>query len=166
MNSIVFQELREARGLAYSASAYYYKASKKNEPESFNTSIITQNDKMMDCIGQFREIIDQFPQSEAAFQIAKDALTKQMASQRTTKFSVIVAYLNAMRQGFDFDVNKKIFEDLQNITLKDLATFEQERMAGKTGRYLILGNEKELDMQALGEIGPIRRISLEEVFGY
>ncbi len=166
MNSVVFQELREARGLAYSASAFYNNASKKNEPENFTTYIITQNDKMMDCIGQFREIIDQFPQSEAAFQIAKDALTKQMASQRTTKFSVIVAYLNAQRQGFDFDVNKKIFEDLQNITLKDIADFEQNHMAHKSGRYLILGNEKELDMQSLGKIGPIRRVTLQDVFGY
>ena len=166
MNSIVFQELREARGLAYSAAAYYLTASKKDEPESFFTYIITQNDKMMDCIGQFREIIDQFPQSDAAFKIAKDALTKQMASQRTTKFSVIIAYLNAMRQGYDFDVNKKVFEDLQGLTLKDVANFEQERMAQKSGRYLILGNEKELDMQALGKIGPIRRVSLEDIFGY
>ena len=166
MNGVVFQELREARGLAYHASAFYNRASKKGEPESFFTHIITQNDKMMDCIGQFREIVDNFPQSEAAFQIAKDALTKQMASQRTMKFSVITAYINVKRQGFDFDVNKKMFEDLQGLTLGDLAKFEQEHMAGKTGRYLILGDEKELDMKALGQIAPIRRVSLEEVFGY
>ena len=166
MNGVVFQELREARGLAYHASAFYNRASKKGEPESFFTHIITQNDKMMDCIGQFREIVDNFPQSEAAFQIAKDALTKQMASQRTMKFSVITAYINAKRQGFDFDVNKKMFDDLQGLTLGDLAKFEQEHMAGKTGRYLILGDEKELDMKALGQIAPIRRVSLEEVFGY
>ena len=39
-------------------------------------------------------------------------------------------------------------------------------MAGKTGRFSILGDEKELDMKALGQIAPIRRVSLEEVFGY
>ena len=166
MNGIVFQEMREARGLAYNAMAYYLTPTKKDVPEYFFTHIITQNDKMMDCIGQFREIIDHFPQSEAAFQIAKDALTKQMASQRTTKFSVITAYLNAQRMGFDFDVNKKIFEDLQNITLKDIADFEQSHMAHKSGRYFILGNEKELDMAALGQIGPIRRVTLEDIFGY
>ena len=166
MNGIVFQELREARGLAYNANAFYLTPSKKGEPESYFTHIITQNDKMMDCVGQFREIIDRLPKSEAAFQIAKDALTKQMASQRTMKFSVILAYINAKRMGYDFDINKKIYEDLQNLTLKDIADFEQSHMADKTGRYLILGNEKELDMTALGQIAPIRRVTLEEVFGY
>ena len=166
MNGIVFQELREARGLAYNAMAYYLTPAKKDDPEYFFTHIITQNDKMMDCIRQFREITDNFPQSEAAFQIAKDALTKQMASQRTTKFGVIAAYLSDRKQGFDYDIDKKIYEDLQGLTLKDIADFEQKQMANKTGRYFILGNEKELDIKSLEQVAPIRRVSLQEIFGY
>ena len=166
MNGIVFQELREARGLAYSAAAYYLTPSKQGEPENFFTYIITQNDKMMDCVRQFRDILDKMPQSEAAFQIAKDALTKQLASQRTTKFNVILAYIAARRMGYDYDVNKKIYDDLQGLTLQDIANFEQQHMAGKTGRYLILGDEKELDIAALEKIAPIHRLSLEEIFGY
>ena len=166
MNGVVFQELREARGLAYNAMAYYLTPAKKGQPEYFLTHIITQNDKMMDCVNQFREIIDKMPENEGAFQIAKDALTKQIASRRTTKFGVIQAYISAKRQGFDFDIDKKIYEDLQGLGLKDIADFEKKFMAQKTGRYFILGNEKELDMAALGQIGPIRRVSLEEVFGY
>ena len=166
MNGIVFQELREARGLAYSAAAYYLTPSKQGEPENFFTYIITQNDKMMDCVRQFRESLDKMPQSEAAFQIAKDALTKQLASQRTTKFNVILAYIAARRMGYDYDVNKKIYDDLQGLTLQDIANFEQQHMAGKTGRYLILGDEKELDIAALEKIAPIHRLSLEEIFGY
>ena len=89
MNGVVFQEMREARGLAYNAMAYYLTPAKKGQPEYFLTHIITQNDKMMDCVKQFREILDKMPASEAAFQIAKDALTKRLASQRTTKFGVL-----------------------------------------------------------------------------
>ena len=166
MNGVVFQEMREARGLAYSASAYYLTPAKKGQPENFLTFIITQNDKMMDCINQFREIIDKMPENEAAFQIAKDALTKQIASRRTTKFGVIQAYISAKRQGFDFDLDKKIYEDLQGLSLNDIADFEKNYMAQKTGRYLILGNEKELDVAALSQIASIRRVSLEEIFGY
>ena len=166
MNGIVFQEMREARGLAYNAGAYYMTPSKKGEPECFMTHIITQNDKMMDCINQFREIIDNLPQSEAAFAITKDALTKKMASQRTTKFGVIRAYLSAHKQGFDFGIDKKVYEDLQSLTLKDIADFEQANIAGKTGCYFILGNEKELDIKSLEQVAPIRRVSLEEIFGY
>ena len=166
MNTIVFQEMREARGLAYNAWAAYIDPIYKNEPEYFFTHIITQNDKMMDCVNQFLVILDDMPQSEPAFKIAKEALTKRLASQRTTKFGLINAWLNAKNLGIDYDINERIYKALPNLTLKDIADFERLQMAKKPFRYVILGNEKDLDMKALEKIGPIRRLSTEEIFGY
>ena len=166
MNGIVFQELREARGLAYNAGAIYAPVSKKDEKESFMTHIITQNDKMMDCVRQFHQILDTIPQSEAAFNIAKDAVIKQLASQRTTKFGVISSYINAQRLGLDYDLNAKRYRDIQQLKLSDIVNFEQQQMTHKTYRYAILGDEKELDIPALEKIAPIKRLTLEEVFGY
>ena len=31
---------------------------------------------------------------------------------------------------------------------------------------MILGDEKQLDMKALEKIGPIKRLTTEEIFGY
>ena len=39
-------------------------------------------------------------------------------------------------------------------------------MAKKPYRYLILGDEKQLDMKALEKIGPVKRLTTEEIFGY
>jgi predicted Zn-dependent peptidase len=166
MNTIVFQELREARGLAYNAYAAYVEPNYKDEPECYFTHIITQNDKMMDCVRQFHVILDSIPESENAFQIAKDALTKRLASQRTTKFGLINAWLYAQDLGLDYDLNERIYNALPNITLQDIVKFEQERMAHKPYRYIILGDEKELDMKSLQEYGPVRRVTTEEIFGY
>ena len=166
MNGIVFQELREARGLAYNASAYYERPNRVGKKEYYFTHIISQNDKMMDCIRQFHSILDNMPQSEAAFKIAKEAVGKKLASQRTTKFGVISAYLTAKRRGLDYDLNRKIYEQLPAVTLKSIADFEQQQMARKPYRYILLGDEKELDIPALQQQAPIRRLTLEEVFGY
>ena len=166
MNTIVFQELREARGLAYNAFAAYMEPSYKDQKEYFFTHIITQNDKMMDCVRQFHQILDTIPQSETAFRIAKDALTKRLQSQRTTKFSLINAWLSAKRMGIDYDIDKKIYEALPSLQLSDIVRFEQQQMARKPYRYVILGDEKELDMKSLEQIAPVRRVSTEEIFGY
>ena len=166
MNTIVFQELREARGLAYSAFAAYMKPQYKDQTEYYFTHIITQNDKMMDCIRQFHQILDTIPQSEASFQIARDGLTKQLASLRTTKFALINAWLTAQDRGIDYDLNERIYEALPSVTLQDIVDFEQKQMAHKTYRYVILGNEKELDLASLLQYGNIRRVSTEEIFGY
>jgi len=166
MNGIVFQELREARGLAYSAAAYYRQPSRLNHPEYAMTYIITQNDKMMDCVNEFNKIVGTIPQSEAAFALAKESLMKKLASRRTVRGAVLNSYMNAQRLGLNYDINSKVFEMLPSLKLNDIVKFEQNSMANKPYRYLILGDESQLDMKALEKIGPVRRVTLEEIFGY
>ena len=166
MNGIVFQELREARGLAYSAAAYYRQPREMGHPEYAMTYIITQNDKMMDCVREFNNIVGTIPQSETAFALAKESLMKKLASRRTVRGGVLNSYLAAQRMGLDYDINSVVFNALPNLKLNDIVKFEQQSMAGKPYRYLILGDEKELDIQGLEKIGPIHRLTLEEIFGY
>ena len=166
MNGIVFQELREARGLAYSAAAYYRQPYEIKHPEYAMTYIITQNDKMMDCVREFNNIVGTIPQSEAAFALAKESLMKKLASRRTVRGGVLNSYIAAQRMGLDYDVNSLVYKTLPSLKLQDIVKFEQQSMAGKPYRYLILGDEKELDMEALEKIAPIHRLTLEEIFGY
>ena len=166
MNSVVFQELREARGLAYSAYAEYVTPDYDEDPEYFAAFIISQNDKMADCINTFNSIIDTIPQSEMTLELAKQALTKRLATGRTTKMGIIYAYLKALDRGIDYDINAKVYEALPRLTMDDVVSFERRMIAGKPFRYIILGNESELDMEALGKIGPVKRLTTEEIFGY
>ena len=166
MNGIVFQELREARGLAYSAAARYTQPSLLPHPEYAMTYIITQNDKMMDCVREFNNIVGTIPQSEGAFALAKESLMKKLASRRTVRGNVLWAYIAAQRLGLDYDINSVVFNALPSLQLKDIVNFEQRSMAGKPYRYLILGDEKELDMEGLQQIAPIHRLTLEDIFGY
>ena len=166
MNAIVFQEMREARALAYSASASYRTPSRLGDKEYFNTYIITQNDKMMDCVAQFNELLNNVPVRQANFDLAKQNLLKSLASARTTKFSILSAYMAAQKMGLDYSLSEKIYKDLPSVTLDDIINFEKTNMANKTFKYLILGDEKELDMKALEKIAPIKRVTTEEIFGY
>ena len=166
MNTVVFQELRETRGLAYNASAMYCDATFKGEPEYFFTHIISQNDKMMDCINVFKEIVDTMPQNQAAFDLAKQSLIKSYQSARTTKFGVISSYLYYKNLGLDYDLSKDIYYALPKLTLQDIVKFEKENMVNKPYRMVILGDEKNLDMKALEKIAPVKRLTQEEIFGY
>ena len=134
--------------------------------EDAYTYIITQNDKMMDCVDEFNKLLTDIPQSDAAFNLAKESLMKKLASRRTTRFGVLSSYIAAQERGIDFDIYSKVYEELPKLYLFDIVDFEKENMAGKPYRYLILGDEKELDMDRLQKIAPVQRISLEEIFGY
>ncbi|MBO5685008.1 MAG: insulinase family protein, partial [Alistipes sp.] len=99
MNAIVFQEMREARGLAYSAQAYMPMPSFQEIPYTFMAYIATQNDKMQQAIEAFDEIINDMPESEAAFEIAKKALLERIRTSRTVKEQLLWEYLFAKDMG-------------------------------------------------------------------
>ena len=166
MNTVVFQELRETRGLAYNAFAHYQQPKYKTQSESFFTHIISQNDKMADCVKVFNEILNDMPQNEAAFDLAKQSLIKSIQSKRTTKFNIISRYLELQQLGLNHDYMQDIYTKLPTLTLKDVVNFQQANIAHKTYRYIILGDEKSIDMKALEKLGPVKHLTTEEIFGY
>jgi len=166
MNTIVFQELREARGLAYNANAYYNSPSRQSDTEYVQEHIISQNDKMVDCIDVFGEITERLPQSESAFQLAKQNIEKSLQCNRITRYSALNYYFQMKRLGLTTDLNETIYRNLPSVTLDSIVNFEKQTMANKPWKYVILGNEKELNMDALQKIGSITRLSLEDIFGY
>lgn len=165
MNAIVFQELREARGLAYSASASYASPERPEDSEKFYTYIITQNDKMSDCINEFNNLLNNIPEREVNVDVAKQSVMKRIASRRVTKFNILNSYLNAKRFGLDKDITELVYEELPKLSLKDIVDFAKKYIANKPYKYIILGNEKELDMKALEKIAPVQHISTEQLFG-
>ena len=165
MNTVVFQELRETRALAYNAYAMYKRPEYKDDSESFFTHIISQNDKMGDCIKVFNEIVDSMPQNEAAFDLAKQSLTKSIQSERTTKFNIFQRYLFLKQLGLDHDYMQDIYVALPKLTLQDIVSFARQNIAHKTYRYAVLGNEKNLDMKVLEKIAPVKRLTTEDIFG-
>ena len=166
MNAIVFQEMREARGLAYTARAYYNESQYPEQGYHFQAFIATQNDKMQQAIEAFDEIIENMPQSQAAFEIAKQSALASIETNRTTKASVLWSYINNEKMGIEGDSNKAVYEKVQSMTLEDVVKFQQERIKGRKYKYLILGDEKDLDMNYLRSLGSLTFVSQEEIFGY
>lgn len=167
MNAIVFQEMREARGLAYSASATlvtpYYNI---DDSYKYLAVIATQNDKMRSAIEAFDSIINDMPESEAAFQIAKEAIIGRMRTSRTTGMSVLRLYQSCRRLGLGEPMNKQIFHDLQTLELNDVVKVQQKWVKDRTYQYAILGDIKDLDTKYLSTLGPVKVLTLEDIFGY
>ena len=166
MNTIVFQEMREARALAYSAGAYLNSPAYKDDTYSFYARIGSQNDKLRDAVEAFDEIINNMPESQKAFDIAKSSLDGSLRTRRTTGMSVLNSYLNALELGLDEPLDKYIFEKLDGITLEDLAATQRKWVKDRTYVYGILGDASGLDLDFLRTLGPVEQVTLEDIFGY
>lgn len=166
MNAIVFQEMREARALAYSAWAFLSEGSTAADPYYYRAFIATQNDKLRSAIEAFEEIIENMPRSEAAFELAKQQLLTNLETQRTIKENILWAYLDAREMGVDYDRNKAIYERLQELTLDDVMNFQQEWVKGRPYVYMILGDKNDIDLDYLKTLGPVEFLSQQTIFGY
>lgn len=166
MNAIVFQEMREARGLAYSAGAFLLPPGKLKYPYIMRTFIATQNDKMDDALKAFDDIINNMPESEHAFELAKEALLTRLRTERIIKSSVLWAYIRAQDLGLKEDSRKQLYEQVPNMTLADVKAFQEKWVKDRTYVYCVLGDEKDLDLKKLATYGPIQKLSKEEIFGY
>ena len=166
MNAIVFQEMREKRSLAYSASSNYTNTGRKDGYFYNRANIITQNDKLFDALDAYEELFNDMPQSEANFKLAKDALLAGCRTARTTKMGIINSYLSCERMGWKEPLTKQNFQAYQKMTMQDLVGFQQKNIKGQKKAYLILGKESEIDFNKLAKFGKVKKLTLDEVFGY
>ncbi len=166
MNSIVFQEMREARGLAYSASASLSRPSRLENPYVYNAFIATQNDKLRDAAEAFDEIINDMPRSEAAFALAKESVISELRTQRIIKSDVLWSWISLQDMGLDYDRRRTIWEAVPSMTLDDVRAFQQKWVAGRPYTYAILGRSADLDADYLRSLGPVKKVTREEIFGY
>ena len=166
MNSIVFQEIREKRSLAYSAAAYYVEPSEKGRYNFNMTHIGTQNDKLIDALVAFTDLLDNMPVSDLNFDLAKTSLIAQYRTDRTRKMSIIYYYLSCEEKGLKAPLDRTNFNSIQKMTINDVVNFNKSYIKGQKRVVVVLGNENDVDFDGLEKYGKITRLSLEEIFGY
>jgi predicted Zn-dependent peptidase len=166
MNAIVFQELREARGLAYSASAEYALPARLDKSTYVNTFIGTQTDKMGEAVAVFNTILNDMPESEAAFKLAQESIIQRMRTERITKSGVLWAYDNAQRMKLTYDIRRDVFTMVPTMTLGDVKNFQQKHVKNLPYTYCILGDEKAVDFEKMSTFGAVEKLTQEQIFGY
>jgi predicted Zn-dependent peptidase len=166
MNSIVFQEIRESRALAYSAYAYVSNPSRKGFSNYIQAYGGTQADKMTDAINAFRELLVNMPASEKAFEISRETELNNIRSQRLVKTDVFWNYLHLQDLGIDYDYRKPVFETIQTMTLADVQNYFDEHVKPAKYSVLIVGKRDKIDFKYLNTIATVKELSLTELFGY
>ena len=166
MNSIVFQEIREAQGLAYSVFSNYSSPSKKDKANYLFAYIGTQADKQGEAMDAMMDLLNNMPESEDAFGIAKEAILNKIESERITKSQVIWSYIGAQDKGLDYDVRKDVYEQVATMTFDDLKEFQETYIKDKNYVTVLVGSRDKIDFEELAKYGEVQELSLEELFGY
>jgi len=166
MNSVVFQEIRESKGLAYSAFATYRSPQRLDQNYYLLAYIGTQIDKLPEAMKAMMGLFNDMPESEKAMNSSKEAILNKIRTERITKAQVLFSYINARRLGLNYDIRKDVFEKIPSMTFADLKSFQEKYVEGKNFNIMVLGNKKELDVKTLEKYGVVNTLNLKDVFGY
>ena len=166
LSSIVFQEIRESKSLAYSAAAGYQSASEKNRDDLVFAYIGTQANKLPQAVDAMLELMNDMPEAEQQFKEAKKAALKQIASQRITKSSIFWNYQSLLKRGIDYDVRQDMYSDIENMTYEDMQNFFDNNVKGQNYSISIIGNKNDLDMKSLEKLGSIQEMDVDYLFNY
>jgi predicted Zn-dependent peptidase len=166
MNSIVFQEIREAQGLAYSVYSTFSQAKKPDQSDYLYSYVGIQSDKQREALSSMFELINNLPESPQAFEISKKSILNKIESERITKSAVLSNYLNAKDRGINYDIREKIYNEVKSMNLEKLLKFHEEYIKNKPHNVLLIGNRNNIDFKNLEKYGSVKEISLETLFGY
>lgn len=166
LSSIVFQEIRESKALAYSAYSYFTTPSREDESHYVRAYIGAQVDKLPEACDAMLDLMNDLPRADIQFESARDAAMKQIETNRTTRESIFWSYESAKKLGLDYDRRKPIYEALKTMDFASLQQFFDNNIKGNTYTYCVIGNRDLVNHEVLKELGDYREISLEELFGY
>lgn len=166
LSSIVFQEMRESKSLAYSAYVSYAANSELKHPDYVTTYIGTQPDKLMIAVDTLNELMNELPEVPIQFENAKNAALKQIASTRVTRNNIFFNTLRLQKLNIYHDFRKDIYGQIQNLKFEDIEHFYQTEVQSIHFNTAIIGKKENLDMEAVNKMGTFKEVSLKDIFGH
>ncbi|MFT6699093.1 MAG: zinc protease [Porticoccaceae bacterium] len=166
LSSIVFQEIRESKSLAYSAFAAYSNASKKDSPNYVMAYVGTQANKLEQAVDAMMDLMNNMPEAEKQFKAAKEAALKKLAAQRITKSNIFWSYERLQKLGIDNDNREVMYNTIKGMTMEDLKVFFNKNIKGESYNVMVIGNKKDLNVESLKKLGKIKELGVDYLFNY
>ena len=166
MGALVFQTIRESKALAYSTFARYAIPDKKEDPFYTLAYVGCQADKFNESIVAMNELLNDLPNVVENIKFARTGIKKDIETDRITQDGIIYNYLAAQRKGLDYDIRKKTYEVVDKIGYDELKKFHTSYIANKPYTYCVVASEKKVSEDEMKKYGEVKKLSLEEIFGY
>lgn len=166
LSSIVFQEIRESKALAYATYAYYSSPRRKDQAHYLQAYVGTQPDKLSDALPAMFNIIESMPVVEAQIEHARQSLIKQIESERIPPANIYWEALSNWDLGHDGDLRRPLYHRMKETTVNDFLQFHQSYVKGRSFHLILMGSKDQIDFPYLGNFGEIRELAISDVFGY
>ena len=168
MSSVLFQNVREFRSLAYSTGGKSIRTSvaqHPQEPMAFFTATGTQADKTLEAVATIDSLLRQLPMKEENLESARQSVLSDIQNDYPTFRGIAKYVANQCNNGYTADPNTEKARLLPAITAQDIVQFHQQHVGNNQSRvWIIIGDKKTTDLKALSCYGKIVELKKEDVY--
>jgi predicted Zn-dependent peptidase len=165
---LVFQEIRESRGLAYAAHGGHTAGGRIGDQNLIWASLASRPDRSAEAaevlLGLFRELPDRSMHTQR-FERALGSAIERLLSSRVRFRGHGFAAESWRLRGLDHDPRPEILAALERFTIDDLRAFVQP-LATAGLALVVVGDTAHMDMPALALLGELEMRTLDELVVY
>lgn len=158
MSSLLFQEIREFRSMAYSTGSQCIgtnRALHNDNPSAYIAYLGTQGDKSMMALAVLDSLLSQMPMDEQRAQIAKQEVLNDINNYYPT-FRELPNYASSIiRKGFKEDPRTSRAQVTPTLTSDDIMDFYKKNVQQQPRVIFIIGNKKLLNFEQLEKYGKV-----------
>jgi predicted Zn-dependent peptidase len=165
MSALIFQEIREARGLAYYAFGYVSQGQRPGDDWGFVGGMGTQADKTATAVSTYLELVRDRPIDTDRLDDARDSLEQEFRSSRIDPRWIVLWVLDWDNRGEKEDPRPWEWEQIQELSSDDVQEFAKA-YADRPIIISVVGDRNRVDMDALKKIAPITEVKPEELYSY
>lgn len=165
MSSLLFQEIREYRSLAYSVSSFasFAPHSIHDGQTDLLVYLSTQTDKLLEVIELLNKLIHRSPDDPNRLEIAINTLRSDVRSTYPAMRMKSRTIASHIRQGYNKDIALIIEGNLKSITLQEVLDFHTAKVVKSPITLSMIGNIDDKTVAQLSENFQITRVSKEEL---
>jgi predicted Zn-dependent peptidase len=166
MSAVIFQEVRESRALAYSASGGHTNVAEKGDDTLLWGRLGCQADKTPEAVKLMTSLFQDFPASDKRFRETAKSIEESYRTSPVSFRGIPGSVIGWEDQGIaGGDPGPKRFERSLKYTLPELEAFAK-RFKTKPMTVWVLGHRDRVGLDQLKALGAFEERPLDSLFPY
>jgi predicted Zn-dependent peptidase len=166
MSSVMFQDIREFRSLAYSAHGSRLASDllgRYRQPVAYMAQLGTQADKSMQALHVLDSILIHLPLRPTNMTAARQHIINRVNNSYPTFRGLGNYVANCRLVGLDADPDGSLVADLSSLQMSDIEQFNRQRVEPVPHVIVVVGDKRQLDFNALRRLGRVEELHLKDI---
>lgn len=163
-NGLVLNELREKRSMVYTAYGAISTPSLPDYPTAFVGQIGTQNDKAVEALNLYMDLLRNMPQNPDRMNNIKDYMKQEALTSKPNFRNKAYQIEYYKRMGYDQDPAIENVPKIESLTFDDIMEYYNQNIKDKPIAIGVMGNPKDINIEDLKKYGKVIKLSNNKLF--